>query len=1295
MVRIVNRSGEGGVVHIEAFDDAGGRGAPVGVDLGAREAVHLRSADLERGAAGKGLAEGVGRPGTGDWRLALASTLDIEVRAYVRTADGFLVPMHDAVPARDSEPRVVLFHAGRDAGRVSRLRIFNPGAEPAQVRIEGIDDAGVPSRGAVALSLAPGAARTLGAAQLESGQGLAGALGEGTDQRRLVVSADRPVEVMNLLASPGGQVANLSAAPSPSSSAETAAGVFAGHISKVVQAKCVLCHVSGGVAGATRVQFARASEVNHETRNLEVFEDFIDEVDGGATLILNKVQGVGHGGGVQVAAGSDEYGHLERFLALLGETLAPVAITPQTLFDPVTLAPVRKTLRRAALIFAGRIPTDAEYAAAQRRPTALRATIRGFMTGPEFHEFLIRGANDRLLTDRDDGDVISRFARNFVGYTNDAFRRFKAARERGNEREFWEWKEKVQHGARRAPLELIAHVVENDRPYTEILTADYIMANPWAAKAYGASTRFDDPEDVHEFKPSQIVNYYRKSDGFKDEDLPGLGPRVIAPGPLSTDWPHAGVLNTLSFLRRYPTTATNRNRARARWTYYHFLGLDVEKSASRTTDPDALADTNNPTMHNPACTVCHVVLDPLAGAFQNYGDAGYYKDQWGGIDSLDEFYKRDQGTEVEVRAGSREDRKTLSWSLWLGAGDQMLAVSFTNDLGGPSGHVHLDRLTVTDARGGVVVRREFKTMAPPVTPWGPCGRKHNDHFELWDSSHYCRLYVGIRVPSEGIYTVEIVAWGDRGKKYGFDGKERFAKLAVGADVYQHGDTWYRDMRTPGFAGRPARHADNSVQWLAQQIVTDKRFAEAAVKFWWPAIMGSEVAEPPEDEGDADFEGRLLAANAQNAEVTRLADGFRRGFHGRAAYNLKDLLVELVLSKWFRADSVEDADPVHQIALRDAGARRLLTPEELDRKTAAITGYQWGHWRRISQAYRGPVSRLKDEYRLLYGGIDSDGITERARDLTSVMAGVARRHAVQVSCPVVIRDFYLVPDAERRLFAGIDRYVTPGSELDALFEIEARSRSGKETLSLSGALTAGSKTVRFAFTNDYWNESTRTGRDVHLDRLDVRNSAGRVVASRELEELPEGNCKSPNGDNFALWCESVAEVPVEIPASGNYSIEVVAWADQAGDELPRLSVVVEDTDGDGTGADAIRSKLVELYDKLLGIQVTPHSPDVEAAYRLFADVMDESRRMGLGRGRDGQWFKWWHCDSALDLTYFEGILDDIMVERENDDGWRWYDFDWDRVNEFMDGINWSDPHHTARAWVVVLTSLLMDYRYLYL
>ena len=155
--------------------------------------------------------------------------------------------------------------------------------------------------------------------------------------------------------------------------------------------------------------------------------------------------------------------------------------------------------------------------------------------------------------------------------------------ESGDFRSQGDWFDKVEYGARRAPLELIAHVVENDLPYTEILTADYIMANPFAARAYGASTAFDDPKDWWEFRPSEIVSYYREGEDFEKEWDPIVEEhRIIDPGSLDTDYPHAGILNTTMFLRRYPSTATNRNRARARWTYYHFLGVDIENSASRT-----------------------------------------------------------------------------------------------------------------------------------------------------------------------------------------------------------------------------------------------------------------------------------------------------------------------------------------------------------------------------------------------------------------------------------------------------------------------------------------------------------------------------------------------------------------------------------------------------------------------------------------------------------------------------------------------------------------------------------------
>ena len=78
----------------------------------------------------------------------------------------------------------------------------------------------------------------------------------------------------------------------------------------------------------------------------------------------------------------------------------------------------RSTLRRAAIVFAGRIPTDEEYASIEAGGAAsLRAAIRGLMTGPGFHEFLIRGANDRLLTDRETrGTILADHL--FVDYGN-------------------------------------------------------------------------------------------------------------------------------------------------------------------------------------------------------------------------------------------------------------------------------------------------------------------------------------------------------------------------------------------------------------------------------------------------------------------------------------------------------------------------------------------------------------------------------------------------------------------------------------------------------------------------------------------------------------------------------------------------------------------------------------------------------------------------------------------------------------------------------------------------------------
>ena len=166
-----------------------------------------------------------------------------------------------------------------------------------------------------------------------------------------------------------------------------------------------------------------------------------------------------------------------------------------------------------------------------------------------------------------------------------------------------------------------------------------------------------------------------------------------------------------------------------------------------------------------------------------------------------------------------------------------------------------------------------------------------------------------------------------------------------------------------------------------------------------------------------------------------------------------------------------------------------------------------------------------------------------------------------------------------------------------------------------------------------------------------------------------------------------DVPINVPTAGRYEIEVVAWADQAGDELARLDVGVLDATNSGSGAEAIRTKLVELYDKLLGVEVTPHSRDVDAAFRLFTEVME--------RGRSSDYvYQWWLCGWHSDKYFLEGIMDDATSEVLDESEVR-YEFDWPRVYSFLESIDFSDAHYTARAWVVVLSYLLMDYRYLYL
>ena len=103
---------------------------------------------------------------------------------------------------------------------------------------------------------------------------------------------------------------------------DTAEKMFRKLVSPIVQSGCVHCHVKGGAAEHTRLLFVTDAQRHHEAMNLRVFETFLSGVEGRAETILDKIQDVTHGGGVQVEAGTDEFAAIERLLALLAEYVA-------------------------------------------------------------------------------------------------------------------------------------------------------------------------------------------------------------------------------------------------------------------------------------------------------------------------------------------------------------------------------------------------------------------------------------------------------------------------------------------------------------------------------------------------------------------------------------------------------------------------------------------------------------------------------------------------------------------------------------------------------------------------------------------------------------------------------------------------------------------------------------------------------------------------------------------------------------------------------------------------------------
>lgn len=363
----------------------------------------------------------------------------------------------------------------------------------------------------------------------------------------------------------------------------------------VLSEVCLKCHSTDGIAvdqGAGLELFPPEYPTFLDA-NLDSLRRLANTLVDGRPLLLRKPAGeLEHGGGVQLAPGSDGYQVLQELVERFGAAEECPEEPGVATFDDVTLLDAPATLRKAALHLVGRLPTDAELASVLAKgDDALATAVDGMLEEDAFHVRLKELFNDHLLTDyyyfAYTGAGVNVLSEDDFPNAGEAY--FDALE--GDDRYY------ANAAVAREPLELISHIVRNDRPFTEVLTADYTVVNQYSAKIFNADAT--DFSDGYEWQEAKI--------------------QVSREGKL-VELPHAGVLTSPMFLNRYPTTPTNRNRHRAWKILDLFLATDILAVAARPLNVGDTTQYDNPTRDDATCVTCHKRIDPIAGAFRNWND---------------------------------------------------------------------------------------------------------------------------------------------------------------------------------------------------------------------------------------------------------------------------------------------------------------------------------------------------------------------------------------------------------------------------------------------------------------------------------------------------------------------------------------------------------------------------------------------------------------------------------------------------------------------------------------------------
>jgi hypothetical protein len=323
---------------------------------------------------------------------------------------------------------------------------------------------------------------------------------------------------------------------------------FTGQVmGRVLQPVCANCHAADGSARQTNFRVTPGDALaTQQSVGLHIDPQAPRE----SRLLRKPLAEVPHGGGQQLSPGSEAAQILEQWVNLVatGQQCSGGGDAPTMPLAPSDL------VVRASMDLRGQRPSLAELDAVEADANAYPAIVDQYLHSPEFLERVKDVYDDALLVRRED----------FSDESRD---------------ETW-----ALYGE---ALELIGWIVANDRPFTEIGTADYTVANALFQR---------DPRRMP-FPMEPVVGDAWQPTHYLDGR------------------PHAGLLSTSAFYEVWDTNNTNKNRRRAnRWSIlfhcYNFLDtpVDVTRNVDNNDDDAVL----NAVTERADCRACHDRLDPLA-----------------------------------------------------------------------------------------------------------------------------------------------------------------------------------------------------------------------------------------------------------------------------------------------------------------------------------------------------------------------------------------------------------------------------------------------------------------------------------------------------------------------------------------------------------------------------------------------------------------------------------------------------------------------------------------------------------